>query len=464
MADYAIHDTTLTDISNVVRKKEGSSALIDPADYPKRINLMGMLEEKSASGSIVTFADGADDVPLKSCEVALPASLDGYSRVDVVQCGKNLVNIPDSEEITRNQLTSTIAPLLDDFLHGKKGNYTISAKTAETVENANFITIRINYTDSSYSSNVYIYRGSTHESGGITGTFSISSDPTKTIDNISFGGNTGTAKCAVSEWQIEANAQVTAYEPYVAPTTYTASLGRTIYGGTADIVNGEGKDENGNDFTFTGQEIPTRLGYNAFWSDEGDTEVTYRASGTVTPIQPTLITKSITANGTYMASDDDADGYDEVTVNVPSIQSIAVHSGKLNIKNGTITEDADYCYTDEIECPNGRMRMDFGETSNGDFIGMEMLNNGTHSNYWVANDRFRSINLSSYYSATKTIRLAFRKTYADMVVFIDYSNSKLYSPFTMLAMQETSAPSLLSMSPSEEVNENIEEVEEDETT
>lgn len=30
------------------------------------------------------------------------------------------------------------------------------------------------------------------------------------------------------------------------------------------------------DFTFTGQEVPTRLGYNAFWSDSGDTEVTYR--------------------------------------------------------------------------------------------------------------------------------------------------------------------------------------------
>ena len=38
-----------------------------------------------------------------------------------------------------------------------------------------------------------------------------------------------------------------------------------------------GTDENGDDFTFTGQEINTRLGYNAFWSEQGDTEVTYRA-------------------------------------------------------------------------------------------------------------------------------------------------------------------------------------------
>lgn len=32
----------------------------------------------------------------------------------------------------------------------------------------------------------------------------------------------------------------------------------------------------------------------------------------------TLITKTITSNGTYSAEDDDADGYSEVTVNVPS--------------------------------------------------------------------------------------------------------------------------------------------------
>ncbi len=45
----------------------------------------------------------------------------------------------------------------------------------------------------------------------------------------------------------------------------------------------------------------------------------------------TLITKSITANGTYSASDDDADGYSSVTVNVPS------SGGASNIVTGTFT-------------------------------------------------------------------------------------------------------------------------------
>lgn len=38
----------------------------------------------------------------------------------------------------------------------------------------------------------------------------------------------------------------------------------------------------------------------------------------INSIQPELMEKSITANGTYNASDDDVDGYSEVVVNVPS--------------------------------------------------------------------------------------------------------------------------------------------------
>lgn len=37
----------------------------------------------------------------------------------------------------------------------------------------------------------------------------------------------------------------------------------------------------------------------------------------------TLVTKTITENGTYTATDDDADGYSEVTVNVPTSGSSA---------------------------------------------------------------------------------------------------------------------------------------------
>ena len=111
MADYAIHEETLTDVADVIRKKDGTSALIDPADYADRINLMGMLEEKTVSGAIATFADGADAVPLKKCEITLPASLDGYSRVDINHTGSNLwdeawelgaINVTNGQNVANN--------------------------------------------------------------------------------------------------------------------------------------------------------------------------------------------------------------------------------------------------------------------------------------------------------------------------------------------------------------------------
>ena len=38
--------------------------------------------------------------------------------------------------------------------------------------------------------------------------------------------------------------------------------------------------------------------------------------------QPALITKNITANGTYSAADDSADGYSSVTINVPQTYTL----------------------------------------------------------------------------------------------------------------------------------------------
>ena len=51
------------------------------------------------------------------------------------------------------------------------------------------------------------------------------------------------------------------------------------------------------------------------------------------PVTPTLITKSITSNGTYNASSDNADGYSQVTVDV---------SAQPTVKQGTITYNTTY--------------------------------------------------------------------------------------------------------------------------
>lgn len=61
-----------------------------------------------------------------------------------------------------------------------------------------------------------------------------------------------------------------------------------------------------------------------FYSADG-----VKRQGSATPSTPTLITKSITANGTYNASSDNADGYSSVTVNVSG--------GASNVVTGTFT-------------------------------------------------------------------------------------------------------------------------------
>lgn len=403
----------------VLNKKFGTSIDYPPNEWPEEVNLLGALEEKTVSSSpIVTFSDGADDVPLKSCEVALPASLDGYSSADVVHGGKNIYKTKATTR-TNNGVTYTVN---NDGTISLGGEATATSYlTGNTGANHDYMT--------RYPAGVYTL------SGGISNDICLyavcyDDDGNALSQNFSnANGQPRTETISVPFWfrvqvvvqngidtsgvtidpQLEVGSTATTYEPYVTPTTHTASLGRTIYGGTADEVKGEGTIthkkytldnltwsggivggadwcwyadlsadglklpansdifsgicdnytpiryngvatnqntialrsngfiyvNNGSDsaeptgqvtielatptdFTFERVEINSLLGNNTMWSEQGDTEVVYRSSGTVTPITPTLITKSITANGTYTASDDGADGYDEVSVNVPS--------------------------------------------------------------------------------------------------------------------------------------------------
>lgn len=66
---------------------------------------------------------------------------------------------------------------------------------------------------------------------------------------------------------------------------------------------------------------PNELGYRTFYAPK----IAAFMQSMIT--EKNLIAKTVTANGTYLASDDDADGYDSVTVNVPS--------GASNIVTGT---------------------------------------------------------------------------------------------------------------------------------
>lgn len=242
MADYAIHDTTLIGTSNVIRKKEGSSALIDPADYPKRINLMGMLEEKTqASASVCSFSDGADDVPMSSVVAHIDATQDGIDEINMVQTGKNIYDknagVYDDTYFNQDGTTSHYGDVAVSWIRVKPNTqytFSLGATPSRSTflrwincdKDKNFISRPV----SMYGSQNFPYTVTTPNDCQWV-QLAINEYPAVQVSS--------------NDWiiQIEENSSETAYEDYNA-TQYTASLGRTIYGGQVDIVNGTAKPTN----------------------------------------------------------------------------------------------------------------------------------------------------------------------------------------------------------------------------
>lgn len=418
MADYAIHDTTLEDIADTIRKKDGTSALIDPADYADRINLMGMLDEKTASGAIANIQDGADTVPIKSWEVDIPANLDGKSSIVCYWAHKNLfpkdgANIVDGYIDTSSFNTGNVRAKTVYISIKGGATYTVS-KTA----GARFSIA----TSSNIPSNGATY--TSRQVGNTASSLTITADAN---DKYLWAcvyleeTDTGTLSEMLDSVQIEVGSSASDYASYVPINLSMRQLGRTVNCAKVDVISGQGID-NGksvklsaftwdyitNEFSYgyfvrsgnitdmtenknfqaTGyvnngnprnlladgeigvynnansirricirddsctslQEFQTKIANYDFvyectsgtaftitpiasipqtpsdnvlnlWADGDNTSsVVYRSIDTVQPIPPvppTLISKNVTQNGTYEAEDDDADGYDEVTVNVP---------------------------------------------------------------------------------------------------------------------------------------------------
>ena len=375
------------EIGEVLNKKFQTERGFKPKEWASAISKLTPLQVKTASGAIASFPDGADDVPTRSLVVTIPATLSGVSSVTETQTGRNILKITGSA--VSGDLTVT--PQTDGtvIVNGQRS-------TALTWNAGQFVakgTCSIVFSGcsggsgSTYSINIQknnVYQADVYSGDSIAYNL-VQGDVINFI--VVVRANVSMSNVVFSPMIRFSDVTDGTFEKYTE-TQYTASLGRTIYGGTADIVNGTGKDgyakgsmtsaylsglsssyigyeaslayfgghavvwvrnwnyqtsaertaggigavcnhfpisfnnadifasqyrvyfdvdgknitsvqdfidyvealEQNNDsldivyelatptdFAFDGQEVQTRLGYNAFWSDEGDTEVTYRA-------------------------------------------------------------------------------------------------------------------------------------------------------------------------------------------
>ena len=257
-----------TNMDAVLNKKFGTSTTYAPATWPDNVNLLGPLPEVTATGPVANIKNGADTVPIKAWDVTVNANADGVTSIDCYKMGVNLIdnsgtaweggNISTSGA---NQGGAGYVRTIGYFEIMGGTNYDISGIATPAVASD----FRLFFYDETHTFISYKNYGST---------------PREFPANARYFRVRNVVGADMSTLQIEYGNTSSPYMAYTAPVITTVPLGLTIYGGSADVVNGTGTDENGNDFTFTPispvPETPNTHIVN-FWADTGDSSVTYRA-------------------------------------------------------------------------------------------------------------------------------------------------------------------------------------------
>ena len=377
--------STANAIGAMLNKKYNTDRGFKPKEWASAASKLAPLPEKSAESSpVCSIEDGADDVPSRSLVVTIPPTLTGESQIIEKRSGKNLLDTAVAETKENNSVSITCDGngkyTATGTATGGSANITFTLKTPCTIKSGMYLHLMNSGASGSVAvtlqkqDNTTIYAPSLSPANRIA---DLSSYAGQSIYSIRFYISNGASFEMSLTPMICFSSSVTTYEPYIEPTTYTADLGRTIHGGTADIVNGlgsethntvdmgsltwsyhpasgslsayfdtylpsdakvgnnqvpfDGVSENyisipssqialsghddmvmalGNDtrrfflcdqrytnaddlknalsgeilvypittpteFTFDGQEIPTKDGYNAFWSDQGNTALDY---------------------------------------------------------------------------------------------------------------------------------------------------------------------------------------------
>lgn len=285
----------------------------------KRIAL-GAFATDTATGSIASFPDGADNIPVKSLTVSIvpiqsgsgdPSPdnirpITGWTEVNVYRTGKNLCSVPilKSDALGRIETVSLCRCYANV-------PYVISFDIINALKSSKSLIIqrKVNGVTSEIHSFIGLIDAGTH----ITYEYIPDTDCEIhfSASSLAFAAN----RDSISNIQFEIGSVASSYEPYRL-TSYVIPFGTTIYCASLDVINGVLKVKpyyaSYNGETLTGEwicdravyaagttpptgsqvvdmggattaydltpaEVTTLLGANNIWADTGDTNCTYRA-------------------------------------------------------------------------------------------------------------------------------------------------------------------------------------------
>ena len=249
-----------SDVGIMLNKKYNTSRGFKPSEVSSAVSMLSPLPEKTASGAIAVIEDGADDVPTKSLVVTIPATLSGVSALNEKQSGRNLSSVSEYSSNPWSFWGTNFIDMISVLNMLPVETYTLSY-TFEVAEvpDTNNISYGKPYIRALVNGNyVNLTPYSISDASGVSvgdqftvsASFTITTETVGKIENVylycdkkeSHSG-TGRGSYNLINAMLEIGSTVHAFEPYT-PTNYTASLGRTIYGGSADLVNGTAKPIN----------------------------------------------------------------------------------------------------------------------------------------------------------------------------------------------------------------------------
>ena len=273
---YGIQTPVLQATSQAIRTVNGTVGTIAPEDYPDLISAMHsqsdydnvmaqLVEETTTPAAIASFTDGANNLPVKEliCTInptetgtgakspSNPYVIGGHTGINVKQLGKNL--FPYGSIIAYTYEWYSGSKSLDDALYPffLKGNTTYILHYVNSNSDAKPL-MRVWKSDKTILNNQANVLNA-HMANSTSNTLTWQSTPQYYMAVIASSANAvilsptediwvemriQTGKGISTNAQIEVGSTSTTYEPYITPTTHTASFGQTVYGGELNVTTG----------------------------------------------------------------------------------------------------------------------------------------------------------------------------------------------------------------------------------